>query len=79
MPEHDPNELAEDLEQEADRLERHSGEVQQRLEEAREDWQRKRRDESIPGAPPPEPGDESEDDSPTGAEEEPPPEARLEG
>jgi hypothetical protein len=76
MSEHDPGDLADELDQQADQLERHSADVGQQVEETREDWQRKRRDESIPGAQPPE---SEEEDSPVGADEEPPPEARREG
>jgi len=75
----DPGELANELEQQTDHLKRYSDEVQQNLEDARDDWQRKRQDENVPGAPPPDPDEEPEDDSPAGAEEDPPPEARREG
>lgn len=54
MPEQDPEKLANELEREADRLERHSSEVGKQAEDARQDWARKRADESVPGAPPPE-------------------------
>ncbi len=76
MPEQDPDELADDLSQEADRLEHDSAELGQRVEDTRQDWQRKRRDASIPGANPPE---AEEEDSPTEADEQRPPEARREG
>ena len=79
MSEQDPGELAKELEQQADHLERHSDEVQEHLGDAREDWQRKRRDENVPGAPPPDADENREQDSPIGAEEDPPPEARREG
>ena len=79
MSEQDPGELAEELEQQTDHLEHHSGEVKQQLEDAQEDWRRKRQDESVPGAPPPDPDEDPEENSPTGAEEDPPPEARREG
>ena len=68
MHDDDPEQLADTLENEADRLERHSDEVKQRIKGAREDWERKRRDDSVPGAAPPE------------SDEEPaPPEASPEG
>lgn len=54
MAEKDPEKLADELEREADRLECHSAEVGKGAEEARQDWARKRADESVPGAPPPE-------------------------
>jgi hypothetical protein len=47
--------LADDLEAEADRLEEHTDEVEGRIEDAREDWDRKRSDTSVPGASPPTP------------------------
>jgi hypothetical protein len=59
MTETDPNELSDQLEHEADELERRSEELRRRTEDASQDWQRKRSDESVPGAPPPE---EDEDD-----------------
>lgn len=64
--------LADDLEQQADDLERHSDELQQRTEEASQDWQRKRRDQNVPGAPPPsedEDGESSTDTPPAQGED----------
>lgn len=66
MAEQDPHELAQRLEREADDLERQGGEVKDAVKESREDWQRKRRDESVPGAPPPE---DSESDDPGQADD----------
>ena len=50
-------------EEQADRLERETDEMAQRSErleseitDVREDWERKRQDESVPGAPAPESG-----------------------
>ena len=60
MTEQDPHELAQHLEQEADDLERQGSEVEGSIKETRDDWEQKRRDESVPGAPPPEEG-ESDD------------------
>ena len=54
MTERDPHELADALEQQTDALDREGREVQGQIDETREDWQRKRADESVPGAPPPE-------------------------
>ena len=54
-PEREVNELADKLEAEADRLERHGNEVEGHIEDAREDWDRKRADGGIPGANPPTP------------------------
>jgi hypothetical protein len=54
MPEQeDPHKLADPLEREADRLERESDELGEKLEATRQDWEHKRTDESVPGAPPP--------------------------
>ena len=53
----DPHELADDLSREADRLERESREVETKIDEARQDWQQKRADGGVPGAPPPEGGE----------------------
>jgi hypothetical protein len=58
----DPEQLAGKLEQEADELERQSDRVEGEIAETRSDWERKRRDESIAGAPPPERNDEDEGD-----------------
>ena len=81
MAEQDPHELSDALERETDELARESRELEGRVEETHQDWQRKRADESIPGAPPPEGDEESagDEDSPVEAEKEPPPEARREG
>lgn len=79
MPEEDPEKLADELEREADRLERHTDELGQRIEETRQDWQRKRLDENVPGAPPPSKDEAPEEETPTGAQEDPAPEARREG
>ncbi len=57
MDERDPHELAEALERETDDLERQGQEVKQAVDETREDWTRKRQDESVPGAQPPDASD----------------------
>lgn len=54
MAETDHEKLAEDLEREADKLERQSEELHEQADGAREDWERKRRDSKVPGAPQPE-------------------------
>jgi hypothetical protein len=77
MAEQDPQELSQALERETDELARQGQEVKAAIDDTREDWERKRRDESVPGAPPPESDDE--EDGPAEADEEPPPEARREG
>lgn len=63
MSEQDPGKLADELEQQADRLEAHGDEVGARIEEARQDWKQKRASEAVPGANPPDPqtDDEAED------------------
>jgi hypothetical protein len=80
MTEKDPTELADSHQREADELEQRSERLAGEVEDTRSDWRRKRTDESIPGAPPPDhdisnarPEDEgSADESP--ASEAPPPE-----
>ena len=51
-------EKADRLERELDDLEERSGRVEDHIEEAREDWESKEEDPSIPGAQP----DEGEED-----------------
>lgn len=60
MSESDPERLADELEEEAGTLERRSEELHEKVEEARQDWERKRADPGVPGAPPPR-GDGGED------------------
>ncbi len=57
----------------ADVLEERTEQLGEEIEETRQDWERKREDASVPGAPPP-PGERP----PVGSEEEerPPPEVR---
>ncbi len=58
---HEP--LVEELESQADRLEQQGREVQDRIDETRQEWERKRADDGVPGANPPPrqspPGEES--------------------
>jgi hypothetical protein len=62
MADMDPGKLADQLEDEADELEERSKKLKQETEDVAQDWERKRSDESVPGAPPPEnDGDEQED------------------
>jgi hypothetical protein len=63
MGETDPEELADQLEKEADDLEGKNQELGQRTKHVAQDWQRKREDESVPGAPPPEGEGEEDADS----------------
>jgi len=60
MSERDPDKLADELEQEASRMQEQSEHLRGEIHEAREDWERKRADAGVPGAPPPDPEDESE-------------------
>ena len=51
-----PDELAEQLGRESDELEKRSEQLKERVAETRQDWERKRSDPGVPGAPPPETG-----------------------
>ncbi|MGA2928077.1 MAG: hypothetical protein ABSG43_19195 [Solirubrobacteraceae bacterium] len=48
----DPNRLADRFEREADELEEQSERLHARTASVREDWERKRADADVPGAPP---------------------------
>lgn len=48
-----PEKLADELEREADRLQHHSDELGEKVAGVRQDWERKRRDQGVPGAPAP--------------------------
>lgn len=72
MSERDPFELADEQELEAEEMQRHSDDLARDVREAREDWNRKRADDAVPGAPAPE-DDEQERRSP--APQAPPPSA----
>jgi hypothetical protein len=61
----DPDRLADELEHEADRMRARSEELEGRIADVRDDWERKRASDAVPGAPPREqdtdrdaPGDE---------------------
>ena len=43
-------ERADELEREADKLEEHSQEVGQRIEDTRSEWESKQQDQAVPGA-----------------------------
>jgi chromosome segregation ATPase len=61
----DYDRLADELADEADKLERENKRLQEEISDARQDWERKRADPGVPGAPPPPPQDapdESEHD-----------------
>jgi hypothetical protein len=64
--EHD--ERADELEREADKLEEHSQEVGQRIEDTRSEWESKQQDQAVPGAQPYEalhPGEDNEEEDPS--------------
>lgn len=65
MTEKDPR--ADELERELDEMEKRSERLEEEIGETREDWERKKRDPSVPGAA----GD------PERADDEPPPEQRY--
>lgn len=69
MAEQDPGELSEQLERETDELARDSRKVKDSVAQTREDWEHKRTDESVPGAPPPEGDEEKDEDDPDEAED----------
>jgi hypothetical protein len=48
----DPEELIQRLEREIERLQVESGRLGDEASDARKDWERKRSDPSVPGAPP---------------------------
>lgn len=50
--ERDPDRLADELAGEADHMQQRSEELQERITGVRDDWERKRADEGVPGAPP---------------------------
>jgi len=52
MPESDPQKLADQLEQEADRLQKETERLGEDVSSARQDWEHKRSDPAVPGAPP---------------------------
>lgn len=49
----EPDRLAQQMEHEADEMQARDDELRREQDEIRQDWERKRRDESVPGAPPP--------------------------
>lgn len=65
MAETDPEGLAERLEDKADDLEQRSEELGERTQDVSQEWERKRSDPAVPGAPPPPEDDEGA--PPTGA------------
>jgi len=63
----EPVEAAQD---DLDDLERRAESVEEEIGDVRDDWERKRRDESIPGAQPPEEDQEEQGSAPADGEEE---------
>jgi hypothetical protein len=59
---------ADEMEDQADDMERRSSELAEDVSDARDHWERKRRDPSVPGAPEPE-GDASSEDAPRAPDE----------
>jgi hypothetical protein len=65
MAETDPEKLADHLEDEAEDLEQRSKKLEKDTDEAAQEWERKRSDPNVPGAP--EPSEKEQDAPPTGA------------
>jgi hypothetical protein len=65
MAEKDPGKLADNLEQEADELEQRSDKLEEEAEDVAQEWERKRSDPNVPGAPPRQ--EDEPDEPPTGA------------
>ena len=59
----DYDRLADDLGVEAERLQAENEKLEQEIGEVRQDWERKRADEAVPGAPP-RPQDAEGEDAP---------------
>jgi hypothetical protein len=67
----DPTELERQHQREADKLEEHSKDLGQNIDDVSQDWQQKRADEGIPGAKMPDsPEDEDSDEEPEGKSDE---------
>ncbi len=49
----DHEQLADELDKRADELDERSDELAEEIEDTRTDWRAKRRDDTVPGAPPP--------------------------
>ena len=59
--EHD--EQADRMEEDADRLEQHNEQLGERIDEVKDDWERKEQDVSVPGAQP-----DEDEESPAGVD-----------
>jgi hypothetical protein len=78
MTEQDPAQLAHEVDRQADEMDSQADEMQKRSEqlggevdEVRQDWERKRQDQGVPGAPAPE-GDSAEDEGSSEGQDSPP-------
>lgn len=58
MSEHDPR--ADELEAELDEMEERAEKLEGEIKDTREDWDRKKQDSSVPGAPPDQDKDKNE-------------------
>jgi hypothetical protein len=63
VSEKDPHELADRYEQEAGELERRNKDLAQEVREVGADWERKRGDDEVPGAQPPQPGERTDQEA----------------
>jgi len=70
MSDSDPGKLADELENEAAELQKQSEKLHGDVADVREDWERKRRDESVPGAPEPTDEEQSAEREPEGRSDE---------
>jgi hypothetical protein len=60
MTERDPGKLADELEDETDRMQQRSDELHDQTDDVRQDWERKRSDPQVAGANPPDSSEEEE-------------------
>ena len=70
MTEHDAQQLGDELEREAEHMQSQNDRLGDEIHRVGEDWQRKRADESVPGAQPPQPQERSPQES-SGEDEDP--------
>ena len=61
MSDDDPGKLADELGQQAREMEQRSGKLSREIDDVGEDWERKRADPSVPGAPADIGGEESDE------------------
>ncbi|HJS93457.1 MAG TPA: hypothetical protein VJ741_04275 [Solirubrobacteraceae bacterium] len=65
MADKEPGKLADDLQDEADELEQRSEKLKEETKNVAQEWERKRSDPNVPGAPPRD--EDEQDEPPTGA------------